>query len=107
PAGTVSGAPKVRAMQIIDELEVARRSYYGGGGWDFSGNGTLDTCIALRTALGKDGKLFVPAGAGVVAGNKPEAEHQEWVNKAQGLIMAAEMALSEAQTVLAGKRQSI
>lgn len=97
PAGTVSGAPKVRAMQIIDELETSRRSYYGGGIGYFSGNGTLDTCIALRTALVKDGKLYVQAGAGIVADSDPEAEYQETVNKAQAIIAAAEAALSAAR----------
>ena len=93
PAGTVSGAPKVRAMQIIDELESGRRGYYGGGVGYFSGNGALDTCIALRTALIKDGKLYVQAGAGIVADSKPDMEYQETVNKAQAIIRAAEMAL--------------
>lgn len=97
PAGTVSGAPKVRAMEIIDELEVARRSYYGGAVGYFSGNGTLDTCIALRTALIKDGKLYVQAGAGIVADSDPESEYQETVNKARAIIHAAEIAVEEAQ----------
>lgn len=98
PAGTVSGAPKIRAMEIIDELEVNRRSYYGGGVGYFSGNGTLDTCIALRTALVKDGKLYVQAGAGIVADSIPESEHQECVNKAQALLKAAEQAVALAQS---------
>ncbi len=93
PAGTVSGAPKVRAMEIIDELETSRRSYYGGAAGYFSGNGTLDTCIALRTALVKDGKVHVQAGAGVVADSKPNSEYQETVNKARAIISAAEKAI--------------
>src|SRR5262249_10903357 len=74
PHGTVSGAPKVRAMEIIDELEASRRCYYGGGIGYFSGSGELDTCLALRTALVKDGKLYVQAGAGIVADSKPDSE---------------------------------
>ena len=97
PAGTVSGAPKVRAMEIIDELEVSRRGYYGGAAGYFSGNGTLDTCIALRTALVKGGKVHVQAGAGVVADSKPESEYQETVNKARAIISAAEKAVEAAK----------
>ncbi|MCE7886040.1 MAG: anthranilate synthase component I [Alphaproteobacteria bacterium PRO2] len=97
PAGTVSGAPKVRAMEIIDELEPSRRSYYAGGVGYFSGNGEMDTCIALRTALVKDGKLHVQAGAGIVADSNPDSEHQETVNKAQAVIRAAELAVEQAQ----------
>jgi anthranilate synthase component 1 len=97
PAGTVSGAPKVRAMEIIEELEPTRRSYYGGGAGYFSGNGDMDTCIALRTALVKDGKVYVQAGAGIVADSNPESEYQETVNKAQAVIRAAEMAVEQAQ----------
>ena len=93
PAGTVSGAPKIRAMEIIDELENTRRGFYAGGVGYISGNGTLDTCIALRTALIKDGKIHVQAGGGVVADSDPEAEYQETVNKARGLIRAAEAAI--------------
>ena len=96
PAGTVSGAPKVRAMQIIDELEVNRRGFYGGGVGYFSGAGELDTCIALRTSLVKDGKLYAQAGAGIVADSKPESEYEETVNKAKALITAAEEALKRA-----------
>lgn len=93
PAGTVSGAPKVRAMQIIDELEASKRSYYGGGVGYFSGNGDLDTCIALRTALVKDGKVYVQAGAGVVADSIPQSEYDETVNKSKAIIKAAERAV--------------
>jgi anthranilate synthase component 1 len=96
PAGTVSGAPKIRAMQIIDELETTRRGYYAGGVGYLSGNGDMDTCIALRTAIVKDGKMHVQAGAGIVADSKPQDEFQETVNKAKALIQAAEEALSQA-----------
>lgn len=94
PAGTVSGAPKIRAMQIIDELEKSRRSYYGGCVGYISGNGTMDTCIALRTAIVKDGKMFVQAGAGVVADSVPKSEYEETCNKARALIRAAENAIA-------------
>jgi anthranilate synthase component 1 len=93
PAGTVSGAPKVRAMEIIDELEVARRGVYGGCIGYFAANGTMDNCIALRTAVVKDGVMHVQAGGGVVADSDPEAEYQETVNKARALIRAAEEAV--------------
>lgn len=88
PAGTVSGAPKIRAMEIIDELEISRRGSYAGGIGYFSKN-TMDSCIALRTALVKDGKVYVQAGGGVVADSDPELEHQECCNKAQAVIHAA------------------
>ncbi len=93
PAGTVSGAPKVRAMEIIDELEPERRSFYGGAVGYFAANGAMDTCIALRTALVKDGVMYVQAGGGVVYDSQPEAEYQESVNKAKALIRAAEEAV--------------
>ena len=92
PAGTVSGAPKIRAMEIIDELEVSRRGVYGGAVGYFGSDGALDTCIALRTAVLKDGILHVQAGGGVVADSDPEAEYQETVNKAAALFRAAEQA---------------
>lgn len=92
PAGTVSGAPKVRAMEIIDELEPIRRSFYAGCIGYFGANGDMDTCIALRTALIKDNKMYVQAGGGVVADSSPEGEYQESINKAQALIRAAEAA---------------
>jgi len=92
PAGTVSGAPKIRAMEIIDEMEVSRRGVYGGAVGYFGSDGTLDTCIALRTAVLKDGMLHVQAGGGVVADSDPEAEYQETVNKAAALFRAAEQA---------------
>jgi anthranilate synthase component 1 len=93
PAGTVSGAPKVRAMEIIDELEVSRRGVYAGAVGYFSADGSMDTCIALRTALVKDGTMYVQAGGGVVADSDPESEYQETVNKARALIRAAEAAV--------------
>ena len=93
PAGTVSGAPKVRAMEIIDELEKTRRGFYGGCVGYFSASGAMDTCIALRTGLVKDGVLHVQSGGGVVADSDPEAEYQESVNKAKALVRAAEEAV--------------
>jgi anthranilate synthase component 1 len=93
PAGTVSGAPKVRAMEIIEELEPDRRGVYGGCIGYFGANGEMDTCIALRTAIIKDKVLYVQAGGGVVADSDPEAEYQETVNKARALLRAAEEAL--------------
>ncbi|MFZ2871287.1 anthranilate synthase component I [Zavarzinia sp.] len=93
PAGTVSGAPKVRAMEIIDELEPEKRNLYAGGVGYFSANGSMDTCIALRTAVVKDGTLVVQAGGGVVLDSDPEAEYQESCNKARAVIRAAEEAI--------------
>ena len=92
PAGTLSGAPKVRAMEIIEELEPARRGTYGGAVLyaDFSGN--LDSCIAIRSLMVKDGKGSVQAGAGIVADSVPEKEHEESINKAQAVIRAIERA---------------
>ena len=90
PAGTVSGAPKVRAMQIIDELEPEKRGIYGGGVGYFAANGEMDFCIALRTAVLKDETLYVQAGGGVVYDSDPEAEYQETVNKSNALRRAAE-----------------
>jgi len=91
PAGTVSGAPKVRAMQIIDELEPHRRGPYAGavGYIDFAGN--MDTCIALRTMVIQDGRCYIQAGAGIVADSIPEREYQETLNKARGLLKAVEI----------------
>ena len=88
PAGTVSGAPKIRAMEIIDELETSRRKVYAGGIGYFSANGEFDTCIALRTAVAKNKKFYVQAGAGIVADSKPKNEYDETVNKAKALINA-------------------
>jgi anthranilate synthase component 1 len=93
PAGTVSGAPKVRAMEIIDELEPERRGIYAGAVGYFAANGTMDTCIALRTAVVKNGTMYVQAGGGVVADSDPEAEYQESCNKARALLRAAEEAV--------------
>ena len=90
PAGTVSGAPKIRAMQIIDELENTRRKVYAGGIGYFSANGDFDTCIALRTAISKNNKFYVQSGAGIVADSKPINEFKETVNKAKALIKALE-----------------
>ena len=92
PAGTVSGAPKVRAMQIIDELEKQKRSLYAGCVGYFSAGADMDTCIVLRTALIKDGTMYVQAGAGVVADSDPDFEQQECINKAKALFRAAEEA---------------
>ncbi len=90
PAGTVSGAPKIRAMQIIDELEPEKRGIYGGAAGYFAANGEMDMCIALRTAVVKDGTLYIQAGGGVVLDSDPQAEWQETVNKARALRRAAE-----------------
>jgi anthranilate synthase component 1 len=92
PAGTVSGAPKVRAMEIIDELEKEKRGLYAGSVGYFSAAGEMDTCIVLRTALVKDGVMYVQAGAGIVADSEPDFEQQECVNKAKALFRAAEEA---------------
>jgi anthranilate synthase component 1 len=92
PAGTVSGAPKVRAMEIIDELEPVRRGPYAGavGYFDFSGE--MDTCITIRTVVLSKGRAHVQAGGGVVADSDPPAEYQETLNKARGIIKAVELA---------------
>jgi anthranilate synthase component 1 len=92
PAGTLSGAPKVRAMEIIDELESLRRGPYGGcvGYVDYSGN--LDTAIVIRTMVVKDGEIFLRTGAGVVADSDPDLEYEECVNKARALIEAIDLA---------------
>ena len=97
PAGTVSGAPKVRAMQIIDELEPHRRGPYAGavGYIDYAGN--MDTCIALRTFVINGDKIFVQAGAGIVADSDPQAEYDETLNKARGLLKAVEITAKRAQ----------
>ncbi len=88
PAGTVSGAPKIRAMEIIDKLEKTKRKVYAGGIGYFSANGEFDTCIALRTAMVKNKKFYVQAGAGIVADSVPLKEYEETVNKAKALINA-------------------
>src|SRR5213595_3328956 len=91
PAGTLSGAPKVRAMEIIDELEPHRRGPYAGavGYIDYGGN--MDTCIALRTIVVQENQAYVQAGAGIVADSIPAAEYQETMNKARGLLKAIEI----------------
>jgi len=88
PAGTVSGAPKIRAMEIIDKLEKSKRKIYAGGIGYFSSNGEFDTCIALRTAITKNDKFYIQAGAGIVADSIPENEFRETVNKAKALLNA-------------------
>jgi anthranilate synthase component 1 len=95
PAGTVSGAPKVRAMQIIDQVEPQKRGPYGGavGYIDFTGN--MDTCIALRTLVPKGSKAYIQAGGGVVYDSDPAAEFEETVNKARVLLKAIEIAESQ------------
>jgi anthranilate synthase component 1 len=100
PAGTLSGAPKVRAMEIIDEMEPTRRGPYGGAIGYFSFSGNLDTCITLRTIIAKDGVAHVQAGAGVVADSVPSDEYEETCNKAKAALRAialAEKALSDAE----------
>ena len=103
PAGTVSGAPKVRAMQIIDELEKEKRGIYAGSVGYFSAAGEMDTCIVLRTALVKDGTMYVQAGAGIVADSDPAFEQQECINKAKALFRAAEEARRFAATSKRGQ----
>ncbi len=93
PAGTVSGAPKVRAMEIIDELEPERRGVYAGAIGYFAASGAMDTCIALRTAVVKDNMMYVQAGGGIVADSTPEGEYQECVQKARALVRAAQEAV--------------
>jgi anthranilate synthase component 1 len=92
PAGTVSGAPKIRAMEIIDELEKEKRGVYAGAVGYFSAAGEMDTCIALRTGVIKDGTLYVQAGGGIVYDSDPESEFQETVNKSKALMQAAAVA---------------
>ncbi len=103
PAGTVSGAPKVRAMEIIDELEKARRGIYGGCVGYFGADGTMDTCIVLRTAIIKDNTLYVQAGAGIVADSQAALEQLECENKARALFSAAEEALRYAGEARVGQ----
>ncbi len=92
PAGTVSGAPKVRAMEIIEELEPTKRGIYAGAAGYFGFNGNMDVCIAIRTIYIKDNNAYVQAGAGIVADSVPESEYQETLNKAKGLLTAIEYA---------------
>ncbi len=103
PAGTVSGAPKVRAMEIIDELELEKRGVYAGCVGYFTADGDMDTCIVLRTSIVKDGKMYVQAGAGIVADSVPEKEHAECVAKASALFRAAEEAVRFASSVSRGQ----
>jgi len=95
PAGTVTGAPKVRAMEIIEELEPMKRGPYAGAVGYFSYSGNMDTCITIRTLIIKGGKVYVQAGAGIVADSVPENEYAETVNKAMGMMKAVEMAEKE------------
>jgi anthranilate synthase component I len=94
PAGTLTGAPKIRAMEIIDELEPVRRGTYGGAVGYFSFSGNMDFCITIRTMMLKEGKIYIQAGAGIVADSDPQAEYQETVNKAAGMRQAVELALA-------------
>ena len=104
PAGTLSGAPKIRAMQIIDEFEKEKRGVcYAGAVGYFAADGSMDTCIVLRTALVKDGMMYVQAGGGIVADSEPEAEYQETVNKAKALMAAAEEAVRYASAAKKGQ----
>ena len=103
PAGTVSGAPKVRAMQIIDELELDKRGIYAGCVGYFSADGAMDSCIVLRTSIVKDGRMYVQSGAGIVADSVPESEHAECVAKARALFRAAEEAVRFASGVGRGQ----
>jgi len=97
PAGTLSGAPKVRAMEIIDELEPTKRGPYGGAvGW-LGFDGDLDTCITIRTILCRGGMAYVQAGAGVVADSVPEREHQESQDKAAAMFRAIEVAAAQSE----------
>lgn len=97
PAGTVSGAPKIRAMEIIDELEPVKRKFYGGCVGYLAANGNIDTCIALRTCVVKDGKIYLQAGGGVVADSSAEGEFQESINKSKAIITAAQDSLRASQ----------
>jgi anthranilate synthase component 1 len=95
PAGTLSGAPKVRAMEIIDDLEPTRRGAYGGAAMYFDYSGNLDSCIVLRTMYVRGQRAYVQAGGGIVADSLPETEYMETVNKSRALIRAIEMAERE------------
>jgi anthranilate synthase component 1 len=103
PAGTVSGAPKVRAMEVIDELEVDKRGIYAGCIGYFGASGEMDTCIVLRTAVIKDGQMHAQAGAGIVYDSVPEGEQRECVNKAAALFKAAEEAVRFATSARRGQ----
>lgn len=103
PAGTVSGAPKIRAMEIIDELEKEKRGIYGGCIGYFGWNGEMDTCIVLRTAVVKDSVMHIQSGAGVVYDSVPQSEHQECINKAAALVRAADEAIKMASAARRGQ----
>jgi anthranilate synthase component 1 len=103
PAGTLSGAPKIRAMEIIDELEPVKRNIYGGAVGYIGWNGNMDTAIAIRTAVIKDGMLHVQAGAGVVADSIPELEWKETMNKARAVMRAAAMVCENADGPVNGQ----
>ncbi|MBI5598799.1 MAG: anthranilate synthase component I [Deltaproteobacteria bacterium] len=92
PAGTLTGAPKIRAMEIIEEVEPSKRGVYGGSVGYISFSGNMDMCITIRTLLIKDGRIYIQAGAGIVADSDPEKEYEETVNKARGMLKAVEMA---------------
>ena len=98
PAGTVSGAPKVRAMEIIDELEPSKRGIYSGAVGYLGFNGDMDLAIAIRTAVIKNGQIHVQAGAGIVADSDPDTEWQETLSKARAVLRAAELAESGLDT---------
>src|SRR5262249_47657894 len=97
PAGTLSGAPKGRAMEIIDELEPCRRGPYGGAGGCVDWSGNMDTCITLRTLVLMGQTAYIQAGAGIVADSVPQTEREETLNKARGLLRALELAEAEAR----------
>jgi anthranilate synthase component 1 len=92
PAGTLTGAPKIRAMEIIEELESVRRGVFGGAVGYFAFSGAMDTAITIRSALFRHGRVYIQAGAGIVADSDPEAEHRECVNKARAMIQAVRLA---------------
>jgi anthranilate synthase component 1 len=92
PAGTLTGAPKIRAMEIIEELEPNKRGIYGGSVGYFGFSGNMDMCITIRTMVIKDGMMYLQAGAGIVADSDPESEYKETVNKAMAMFKAVEMA---------------
>ena len=106
PAGTLSGAPKVRAMEIIDALEPVKRGVYGGAVGYLSWNGDMDTAIAIRTAVLKDGMLNVQAGAGIVHDSDPDSEWQETLNKARAVFRAVQMAEGDIEAALGASSQS-
>jgi len=104
PAGTLSGAPKIRAMEIIDELEPTKRGVYGGAVGYIGFNGDMDTAIAIRTAVVKDQRLYVQAGAGIVADSVPQSEWDETMNKARAVFRAVNLALGGLNLADGGQR---